>query len=139
MTKENKPVDLSALLAGGLGSASSDSDHSGAVYSTEQGRTCPGCGKAKNNCACSSANVVQGDGVVRVSRESKGRGGKVVTLITGVPLAEAELKKLVKELKKKCGVGGGLKDGVIEIQGEQRDFLVAELSQRGFTVKKAGG
>lgn len=81
----------------------------------------------------------EGNGVVRVARETKGRGGKVMTLITGVPLIGAELKTLAKDLKKKCGVGGALKDGVIEIQGDQRDLLVGELTKRGFTVKKSGG
>jgi len=139
MAKDNKPVDLSALLAGGLGSGKTDSDNTGSVYSTETGRTCPGCGKAKDACVCSDEQLPQGDGIVRVSRESKGRGGKVVTLVSGIPLAGAELKTLAKELKKKCGVGGALKDGVVEIQGEQRDLLVAELTKRGFTVKKSGG
>lgn len=139
MANDKKSVDLSALLAGGLGSANTTSDHSGAVYSTESGRTCPDCGKARQDCACSKDSQPQGDGIVRVSRESKGRGGKVVTLVSGIPLAGAELKNLAKELKKKCGVGGALKDGVVEIQGEQRDLLVAELTRRGFTVKKSGG
>ncbi|MCH2040416.1 MAG: translation initiation factor Sui1 [Saccharospirillaceae bacterium] len=139
MAKDNKPVDLSALLAGGLGSAKTESNNSGSVYSTEVGRTCPGCGNAKNTCTCSDETSPQGDGIVRVSRESKGRGGKVVTLVAGVPLTGAELKTLAKELKKKCGVGGALKDGVIEIQGEHRDLLVSELIRRGFTVKKSGG
>ena len=78
-------------------------------------------------------------GVVRVGRETKGRKGKGVTLVTGVPLAAAELAKLGKELKKKCGTGGTVKDGVIEIQGDHRDRLVAELEKRGWTVKRAGG
>lgn len=139
MAKDKKNVDLSALLAGGLGSANTESDNSGSVYSTEVGRTCPGCGKANTACACSDESLPQGDGIVRVSRESKGRGGKVVTLVTGIPLVGAELKTLAKELKKKCGVGGALKDGVVEIQGEHRDLLVAELTRRGYRVKKSGG
>ncbi len=111
----------------------------GLVYSTEFGRTCPDCRQPKDDCQCGEPQLPEGDGIVRVSRESKGRGGKVVTLVTGVPLIGPELKTLAKELKKKCGVGGGLKDGVIEIQGEQRDLLVRELTKRGFTVKKSGG
>lgn len=143
MANNQKPVDLSALLAAGIGSAKADSvtaqtTHVGSVYSTETGRTCPDCGRAKNACACHQQQQPEGDGIVRVSRESKGRGGKVVTLVTGVPLLGAELKTLAKDLKKKCGVGGALKDGVIEIQGEQRDLLVAELTRRGFRVKKSG-
>jgi len=111
----------------------------GLVYSTEFGRACPGCGQPVDQCSCAEDEAPQGDGIVRVSRESKGRGGKVVTLVSGIPLVGAELKTLAKDLKKKCGVGGALKDGVLEIQGEQRDLLVSELSKRGFTVKKVGG
>ena len=111
----------------------------GLVYSTEFGQTCPGCRQPINDCTCNEETAPEGDGIVRVSRESKGRGGKVVTIVTGIPLAGAELKTLAKELKKKCGVGGALKDGIIEIQGDQRDLLVSDLTKRGFTVKKAGG
>jgi translation initiation factor 1 len=81
----------------------------------------------------------KGDGVVRVRRETKGRGGKTVTTILGVPLAEAPLALLAGELKRRCGTGGTAKDGIIEIQGDHRDTLVAELSKRGYTVKLAGG
>ncbi|QQD24758.1 translation initiation factor Sui1 [Venatoribacter cucullus] len=111
----------------------------GLVYSTEFGRACPDCRQPQDQCTCKQPERPLGDGIVRVSRDSKGRGGKVVTLVTGVPLADAELKDLAKALKQRCGVGGALKDGVIEIQGDQRELLVAELSKRGFTVKKAGG
>lgn len=111
----------------------------GLVYSTEFGRACPECRQPQDQCVCQQPERPQGDGIVRVSRDSKGRGGKVVTLVTGVPLPDAELKTLAKALKQRCGVGGALKDGVIEIQGDQRELLVAELSKRGFTVKKAGG
>lgn len=111
----------------------------GLVYSTEFGRACPECSQPINECRCGEPQVPAWDGIVRVSRESKGRGGKVVTLVTGVPLVGPELKTLAKELKQKCGVGGALKDGIIEIQGDQRDLLAAELSKRGFTVRKSGG
>jgi len=111
----------------------------GLVYSTEFGRACPGCSQPVESCTCKQDQAPEGDGLVRISRESKGRGGKVMTLVTGVPLAGAELKTLAKELQKKCGVGGALKDGVIEIQGDQRDLLLSELTKRGFTAKKAGG
>lgn len=79
------------------------------------------------------------DGVVRVSRETKGRKGKGVTLITGVPLAGDELRDLAGQLKQRCGSGGTVKDGVIEIQGDHRDALVPDLSARGWAVKKVGG
>jgi translation initiation factor 1 len=81
----------------------------------------------------------RGDGVVRVSRETKGRKGKGVTLVTGVPLGGDDLKDLAKKLKRRCGSGGTVKDGVIEIQGDHRDAVIAELSGFGWTVKKAGG
>ena len=80
-----------------------------------------------------------GDGVVRVSRETKGRKGKGVTLITGLPLDLKGLQKLAKQLKRRCGAGGTVKEGVIEIQGEHRDLLVAELKKQGFVVKRSGG
>lgn len=80
-----------------------------------------------------------GDGIVRVRREKQGRGGKTVTTIHGVDLAADELKDLAGELKRKCGTGGTVKDGTIEIQGDHRDKIVAVLEQRGYTVKLAGG
>ncbi len=76
---------------------------------------------------------------MRVSRQTKGRKGSGVSLITGVPLSDQELKKLAKDLKKRCGSGGTFKNGIIEIQGDHRDTLVEELQSRGFTVKRAGG
>lgn len=81
----------------------------------------------------------QGDGIVRVRRETGGRNGKTVTTITGMPFDTAELKSLLKQLKKKCGVGGAVRDFVIELQGDQRAVVVPELEGRGFTVKLAGG
>jgi len=76
---------------------------------------------------------------VRLHRETKGRGGKAVTLIKGLPLAGEELKSLAGQLKRKCGVGGAMKDNIIEIQGDQREFLKGELEKLGYTVKIAGG
>ena len=81
----------------------------------------------------------RGDGTVRVSRETKGRKGKGVTLIAGVPLDDDGLAALAKELKQRCGTGGCVKDGVIEIQGDHRDRLVDELQRRGHRVKRTGG
>jgi translation initiation factor 1 len=110
------------------------------VYSSELGRICPACGKPVKGCVCRKKSAAPaGDGIVRVGRESKGRGGKTVTVITGVPLAEEKLKILAGELKRRCGTGGTLKVGLIEIQGDHRDLLVTELKNRGFTVKLAGG
>ena len=110
------------------------------VYSCEAGRLCPNCGKPVPECSCSHKKAPAGnDGVVRIHRETKGRKGKGVTLISGVPLKGEELKKLAKALKQKCGSGGTLKNGVIEIQGEHRDTVFAELKNKGWQVKKAGG
>ncbi len=81
----------------------------------------------------------RGDGIVRVRREVKGRRGKTVTTISGTALPEDELRSLAGELKRRCGTGGSTKDGVIEIQGDHRDALVADLESRGYTVKRAGG
>lgn len=112
----------------------------GLVYSTGVGRLCPQCGRAVAACVCQRARpAVKSDGIVRVSRETKGRAGKGVSLITGLGLAPAELEKLCTKLKKRCGSGGTVKDGTIEIQGEHRDTLVAELAKLGYTAKKAGG
>jgi len=111
------------------------------VYSSETGRVCPNCKKSIAGCICrkSAVSAPAGDGVVRVGREVKGRKGKGVTLISGVPLPSDELKSLAKELKQKCGTGGTLKDGVIEIQGDHRDNLIELLRTRGWTVKRSGG
>jgi len=105
---------------------------------------CPRCDQPVARCTCPSrrgthAGGPGGDGVVRVGRQTQGRKGKGVTVITGVPLATDELAKLGKELKQKCGSGGTVKDGVIEIQGDHRDRLVKELQTRGWTVKRSGG
>lgn len=111
----------------------------GLVYSTDQGRMCPGCSQPVEQCSCRSEAEPAGDGIVRISRETKGRKGKGVTLISGVPLKAAELKKLAKQLKQRCSTGGAVKDGIIEIQGDQRDLLVELLQAQGYTVKKSGG
>lgn len=101
------------------------------VYSTETGRI-----KEDNK---PTPNQPKGDGIVRIRRETAGRNGKGVTTISGVPLSDEDLKNLAKQLKQMCGTGGSLKDGVIEIQGDMREKLKAELEKRGFTVKLAGG
>jgi len=111
----------------------------GLVYSTETGKLCPGCGQAPKQCSCKKTQAVPSDGVVRISRQTKGRKGAGVSLITGVPLVEAELKSLAKNLKQKCGTGGTIKDGVIEIQGDHRELLCELLQKAGYTVKLAGG
>jgi translation initiation factor 1 len=109
------------------------------VYSTETGRICPKCGRPEAKCVCKQPVArPRGDGIVRVARESKGRKGKPVTLVSGLVLAEDALRDLLSDLKRLCGAGGTLKDGILEIQGDHRDTLVAELKKRGLTVKKAG-
>lgn len=114
---------------------------SGLVYSTEHGRMCPDCGKPIGACVCrkSASSPTSAQGVVRVGRETAGRRGKGVTVITGLGLAPAQLEALCTQLKKKCGSGGTVKNGVIEIQGDHRDLLVAELTKLGRTVKRSGG
>jgi len=77
--------------------------------------------------------------MVRVGRETKGRRGKGVTVVTGLPLAVADLEELATRLKKRCGSGGTVHEGVIEIQGDHRDTLVAELAKLGYTARRAGG
>jgi len=81
----------------------------------------------------------KGDGIVRVGRETKGRKGAGVTVITGIPSHPEGLEKLAKQFKQQCGTGGTVKNGVIEIQGDHRDLLVAELQKLGYTVKRSGG
>jgi len=101
---------------------------------------CPKCNHPVGDCVCGKAQRgAPKDGVVRVSRETKGRKGKGVTLVTGVPLDAEELPILAKRLKNLCGAGGTVKNGIIEIQGDHRDRIVAELQGRGWTVKRAGG
>jgi len=112
----------------------------GLVYSTEHGRMCPVCSKPEDKCSCAGDNeVAQGDGIVRVKRETKGRKGKGVSIVTGLPLTKPELKKMATELKARCGCGGTLKDGVIEIQGDKREMIVEILKKKGYQAKLAGG
>ena len=119
--------------------ASSFAALSGLVYSTDSGRHCPECEQPEAECICAEQPLNSGDGIARVRRESKGRGGKTVTTIQGLCLTASELKDLTAALKKRCGCGGSLKGGVIEIQGDQVELLLAELRKRGFTAKQAGG
>lgn len=116
------------------------SDLGGLVYSTEHGRTCPACGKAIGQCTCSNEEAIpEGDGIVRVRYERKGRNGKSVCIVEGLPETLDTIKTIAKELKKRCGVGGAVKERVIEIQGEHRDLIMQILQDKGYTVKKSGG
>lgn len=119
------------------------------VYSSGGGGAeyCPTCGLRKSACTCRPRGAgpatrqpsAPNDGVVRLHRDRKGRGGKTVTLITGVRGSGAELEQLASTLKRYCGCGGGVKDGVIEIQGDLRERLAARLTELGYKVKLAGG
>ena len=113
----------------------------GLVYSTDGGRMCPTCRRPVAQCSCrhAAAAVPVSDGTVRVQRETKGRGGKAVTVVRGVPVDAAALVKLGQELKAACGSGGTVKDGVVEVQGDHVDKVMALLQQRGLRVKRAGG
>jgi translation initiation factor 1 len=111
----------------------------GLVYSTGLGRLCPGCGKPAAQCGCGKKTAPKGDGTIRVGRETKGRKGAGVTVISGLPLDDEALKTLAKELKTRCGSGGTLKDGIIEIQGDHRDLVLEELAKRGWKAKRCGG
>ena len=121
------------------------SDRATIVYSSEHGRMCPVCGQPVANCSCRKLGsrtpppTAGGKAVVRVGRETKGRKGKGVTVVQGVPLAGEALETLASQLKRSCGSGGTVKDGVIEIQGDHRDALVAVLETHGWTVKRSGG
>lgn len=113
------------------------------VYSSDQGRvtTCPTCGQPYKQCRCASPDKVakKGDGIVRVTRDRKGRGGKTVTLITGIAGSEDSIASVAQQLKKLCGSGGTVKDGAIEIQGDHCDKALAKLAEMGYRVKRAGG
>lgn len=121
---------------------SADSD-TPLVYSSEHGRICPGCGQPAAACRCrqtgKAPKAPAGDGIVRVGRETKGRKGKGVTLVSGAPLPPADLKQLAQKLKKACGTGGSVKNGVIEIQGDHREKVMDLLKDAGWRVKRSGG
>ena len=111
------------------------------VYSTGLGTLCPNCRRAVRECVCpkNAPGAARGSGAVRVGRETKGRAGKGVSVITGLPLSPAELEALAGVLKKRCGSGGTVRGGAIEIQGDHRDALVAALIKLGWPAKKSGG
>jgi translation initiation factor 1 len=110
------------------------------VYQTGIGRTCPDCSEPIDQCRCRAEQTVSfSDGVVRLSLDRKGRKGKGMTLVSGLGLKGNELKKLAKEMKARCAVGGAIKEGVVEIQGDQREALKAFLETKGYAVKFSGG
>ena len=120
------------------------------VYDSDavQPGRCPTCGKRLDRCSCGPARPAASrgkslqlpqDGVVRLLRDRKGRGGKTVTLIAGLSGSPAPLAALASDLKRLCGTGGTVRDDLVEIQGDHRERLRAELERRGYTVKLAGG
>jgi translation initiation factor 1 len=112
------------------------------VYRTGVGRICPGCRRPSAQCVCKTTRGQpqrETTGSVRVGRQTQGRAGKSVTVVSGLPLDSQGLEDLAKELKRRCGSGGTVKDDTIEIQGEHRDTIVAELIRRGYPAKRSGG
>lgn len=112
------------------------------VYSTEAGRMCPSCRQSIAACSCgrkAAQAVPAGDGVAKVTREKQGRGGKVVTVVRGLPVDEATLIALGKQLRSACGCGGTAKEGRLEVQGDHAERAVTWLQERGYKAKRAGG
>ena len=108
------------------------------VYSTDKGKHCRKCLAAP--CQCHKQTTPSaGDGIVRISRQTKGRAGKPVSIVTGLPLAAPELKTLAKTLKAKCGVGGSVNGSEILIQGDKREQIRDHLESQGYKVKFSGG
>lgn len=109
------------------------------VYSTDQGRTCPKCGWPAKNCQCSTRATVEEPVPARVTAklrmEKKGRGGKTMTVVDGLPRNTVFLKELCAELKRLCGTGGAVEDGAVELQGDLRERLRPHLAAKGFVVK----
>lgn len=117
-----------------------DNHRSRLVYSTEHADPCPTCGRRLDHCRCRRPETPpSSDGFVRVGRSTRGRKGKGVTVITGMPVEGDRLKQIARILKQKCGGGGTVKAGTIEIQGDHRDLLVAELTGMGYRVRRSGG
>ena len=114
------------------------------VYSTETGRICPKCQKPVEGCACKKKKTttpsnIKSDGKIRIQREKKGRKGKTVTTVSGLQLSDYELKELAAQLKRKCGTGGSVKDGIIIIQGDHRNALQDMLKKLGYNPILSGG
>ena len=107
------------------------------VYSTQGGRLCPTCGWPAERCQCSSRleEAVPAKVTAKLRLESKGRGGKSVTVVDGLPRNAAFVAELLRELKRALGTGGTARDGALELHGDRRDALRALLAARGFTVK----
>jgi translation initiation factor 1 len=111
------------------------------VYSTNGGALCVDCGKPLSGCVCAAQKRLAplGDGTVRIRRETKGRGGKTVTSISGLAMNMEQAAALLKDLKRICGTGGALKDSCLELQGDRLEVVTQELAKRGIRAKRAGG
>ena len=129
------------------------------VYSTSLGKMCPGCHRSTANCTCTAkekrslkhtdskqkglshgeADGDPKDGIIRIRLEKKGRGGKAVTSVNGLPGNEKELKALAKKIKSKLGTGGAIKNAIVEFQGDRREDVQKHLEAMNFTVKRVGG
>ena len=110
------------------------------VYSTDAGRMCPDCRQPTAACVCKKASArPASSGVIRVSRQTKGRGGKTVTRVEGMPLGDDALAQLGKQLRTACCSGGTVKGGVIEVQGDHCDKVIDALKQEGYAPKRSGG
>lgn len=117
------------------------SSKSNLVYSTDVGRICPECRLALTGCICKARAkaALVGDGIVCVSLQTKGRGGKSATLIKGLALDSVALALLGKQLRTACGSGGTVKDGVIEVQGDHCELVMNALGKHGHSAKRVGG
>ncbi len=123
-------------------------ENSRLIYSTDTGRICPKCGNPTDKCICKKGKASKtkqqpsgypDDGIVRIRRETKGRKGKTATVIFGLRLDGDDLKQFAQTLKRHCGTGGSVKDGIIVIQGDHRKTLLKEIAKKGYAVKIAGG
>lgn len=115
-----------------------DRNNARTVYSTDRGKICPGCGWPQDDCKCSSSLVRDEPVPVRITAklrmEKKGRGGKTVTVVYGLPRNTAFLRDLTQELKRACGTGGAAVEDGVELQGEMRDRIRDFLQKKGWTV-----
>ena len=127
---KNKQTNTGLASLGGLG---------GLVYSTDAGRMCPDCRQPVASCICKTQAPLKTDGVVRVSLQTKGRGGKSVTLVKGLPLDALALGDMAKQLRAACGSGGTVKEGVVEVQGDHVTTVMVALQKQSYVVKRAGG
>lgn len=114
----------------------------GLVYSTDAGRMCPACRRPIASCRCAASRTAAppaGDGIARIRRETGGRGGKTVTVVTGLALDEGALAELSRRLKAACATGGTVRGATLELQGDHRDAIASLLEREGIKTRRAGG